>query len=190
MLLRSRSATYLRHCNIMTAFWRSPDSFWGHYRAAVVCFQLQRWSEAARHLDYCLKRRSENAALRGQFASCLDRLGMWDEALKECSRAVESAPDHAEFYRSRAFIRVDQGQAEGLESDLHRFDMLSRVLPRRLFRNPPGQSTGNPLAAEVPASQRRLILTSIPASRRNRETRWWNPTRLSRMNSTPVPHWR
>ena len=45
---------------------------------------------------------------------------------KSARRAVESAPDYAEFYRSRAFIRVDQGHAEGLEQDLRRFDMLSR----------------------------------------------------------------
>ena len=79
---------------------RSPNSFWGHYRAAVVCFQLQRWSKAAWHLDCCLKRRSENATLRVQFASCLGQLGLLDDALRECSRALDSAPDYAEFYRS------------------------------------------------------------------------------------------
>ena len=152
-----RSASQaLRHYERVLA--RSPESFWGHYRAAVVCFQLQQWSEAARHIDCCLKRRSDNAALHGQFASCLDRLGMLDEAFQECSRAVKSAPDYAEFYRSCAFIRVDQGHAEGLEQDLKQFDMLSRVLARGFFRDPPGQSTGNPLPAQVPASQRVLDL--------------------------------
>src|SRR5208283_3039757 len=141
---------------------RSPDSFWGHYRAAVVCFQLQRWSEAARHLDCCLKRRSENATLRGQFASCLDKLGLLDDALHECSRALDSAPDHAEFYRSRAWIQVSRDQTEGLEDDLRRFEVLGRFLTRGFFRDPPGQGAGNPLPATVPASQRALDLDFNP----------------------------
>ena len=141
---------------------RSPDSFWGHYRAAVVCFQLQRWSEAARHLDCCLKRRSENAALRGQFASCLRQLGLLDDALRECSRALDLAPDYAKFYQSRAFIRVSLGQTEGLEDDLRRFELLSRFLTRGFFRDPPGQGEGNPLPATVPASQRALDLDFNP----------------------------
>ena len=141
---------------------RSPDSFWAHYRAAVACFQLQRWSEAAGHLDCCLRRRSENAALRGQFASCLSQMGFLDNALEECSRAVESAPDYAEFYRSRAFIRVSLGQADGLEDDLQRFEMLKRSLTRVFFHDPPGQGTGNPLPASVPASHRALDLDFNP----------------------------
>ncbi|HMF38810.1 MAG TPA: serine/threonine-protein kinase, partial [Isosphaeraceae bacterium] len=141
---------------------RSPDSFWGHYRAAVVCFQLQGWSEAARHLASCLKRRSKNAAVHGQLVSCLGQLGLLDDALQECSRALDSAPDHAEFYRSRAFIRASRGQTEGLEEDLRRFEMLSRFLTRGFFRDPPGQGEGNPLPATVPASQRALDLDFNP----------------------------
>lgn len=141
---------------------RSPDSFWGHYRAAVVCFQLKEWSEAARHLDCCLKRRSENAALRGQFAACLRQLGLLDDALRECSRALDSAPDHAEFYRSRAWIQVSRDQTEGLEDDLRRFEVLGRFLTRGFFRDPPGQGAGNPLPATVPASQRALDLDFNP----------------------------
>ncbi len=150
----------LRHYDRVLA--HSPDSFWGHYRAAVVCFQLRQWSEAARHLDCCLKQRSENATLRGQFASCLGQLGLLDDALRECSRALDSAPDHAEFYRSRAWIRVSRGQTEGLEDDLRRFDLLGRFLTRGFFRNPPGQGAGNPLPATVPASQRALDLDFNP----------------------------
>ena len=147
----------------MTAFWRrSPDSLWGHYRAAVVCFQLRRWSEAARHLECCLKRRSENVALHGQFASCLYRLGLPDDALHECSRALDSAPNYAKFYQSRAFIRVSRGQTEGLEDDLRRFELLGRSLTRGFFRDPPGQGAGNPLPATVPASQRALDLDFNP----------------------------
>jgi len=141
---------------------RSPDSFWGHYRAAVVYFQLQRWSEAAWHLDCCLKRRSENAALLVQFASCLGQLGHLDDALHECTRALDSAPDYAKFYQSRAFIRVSLGQTEGLEDDLRRFELLSRFLTRGFFRDPPGQGAGNPLPATVPASQRALDLDFNP----------------------------
>ena len=141
---------------------RSPDSFWGHYRAAAVCFRLRGWSEAAGHLDCCLKRRSKNAALRGQFASCLGQLGLLDDALHECSRALDSAPDYAEFYRSRAFIRVKRRETEGLEDDLRRFELLSRFLTRGFFRNPPGQGAGNPLPATVPASQRALDLDFNP----------------------------
>ncbi len=141
---------------------RSPDSFWGHYRAAAVCFRLRGWSEAAGHLDCCLKRRSRNAALRGQFASCLGQLGLLDDALHECSRALDSAPDYAEFYRSRAFIRVKRRETEGLEDDLRRFELLSRFLTRGFFRNPPGQGAGNPLPATVPASQRALDLDFNP----------------------------
>ncbi|MBV8308782.1 MAG: protein kinase, partial [Planctomycetaceae bacterium] len=141
---------------------RSPDSFWGHYRAAVVCFQLERWSEAAWHLECCKKRRSENAALHGQSVSCLSHLGLLDDALRECSRALDSAPDYAEFYRSRAWIRMSLGQTEGLEDDLRRVDLLGRFLTRGFFRNPPGQGAGNPLPATVPASQRALDLDFNP----------------------------
>jgi|GEM_PF-1204196 len=159
LVLRTASRA-LQHYDRVLA--RSPDSFWGHYRAAVVCFQLHRWSEAARHLDCCLKRRSENATLRGQFVSCLGELGLLDDAFRECSRALDSAPDHAEFYRSRAWIRVKRLQTEGLEDDLRRFELLGRFLTRGFFRDPPGQREGNPLPATVPASQRALDLDFNP----------------------------
>jgi serine/threonine protein kinase len=159
--IAQRNATQaLQHYDRVLA--RSPDSFWGHYRAAVVCFRLQRWSEAARHLDSCLRRRSENAALRGQFAACLWQLGLLEDALEECSRALDSAPDHAEFYRSRAFIQASRGQTEGLEDDLRRFEVLGRFLTRGFFRDPPGQGAGNPLPATVPASHRALDLDFAP----------------------------
>ena len=154
---RSRALEYYER--VLT---RSPDSFWAHYRAAVAYFQLQRWSEAAGHIECCLRRRSENAALRGQFASCLSQMGFLEKALEECSRAVESAPDYAEFYRSRAFIRVSRGQADGLEDDLQRFEMLKRSLTRGFFHDPPGQRSGNPLPASVPASHRALDLDFNP----------------------------
>ncbi len=141
---------------------RCPDSFWGHYRAAVVCFQLRQWAEAARHLDYCTQRRSKNAALHGQFSSCLLELRLLDDALQECSRALESAPDHAEFYRSRAWIQVNRNRTEEVEADLRRFEVLGRFLARGFFHDPPGQGAGNPLPATVPASQRALDLDFNP----------------------------
>jgi serine/threonine protein kinase len=150
----------LRHYDRVLA--HSPDSFWGHYRAAVVSFQLEQWSEAARHLDCCLKRRPDNAALHGQHVACLLKLGLLDDALQECTRALESAPDHAEFYRSRAWIRASRGQTEGLVDDFRRFELLSRFLTRGFFRNPPGQGEGSPLPATVPASQRALDLDFNP----------------------------
>ena len=92
---------------------RSPDSLWGHYSAAVVCFQLRRWSEATRHLECCLKRRSENVALHAQSASCLYRLELPDDALHECSRALDSAPDYAKFYQSRSLHPSEPGPGRG-----------------------------------------------------------------------------
>jgi serine/threonine protein kinase len=141
---------------------RDSNSFWGHYRAAVVCFRLQQWSEATRHLYCCLKQRSNNATLRVQFASCLGQLEMLDEALFECSRALQSAPDSAEFYRSRAYFRASLGQTEELADDLGRFELLKRIMTRGFFRDPPGQGMGNPLTATVPASHRALDLDFNP----------------------------
>ncbi len=34
-----------------------PRSYWGHYRAAAMCYRLGRNDEAASHLRHCLKRR-------------------------------------------------------------------------------------------------------------------------------------
>ena len=85
---------------------RNPGSFWGHYRAAVVCFRMKQWSLAAGHLDRCLQRRSKNSSVRGQYAACLGELGLLDSAIVECSQALSMAPDHAEFYRSRVFLRA------------------------------------------------------------------------------------
>jgi tetratricopeptide (TPR) repeat protein len=116
-----------------------PDSFWARYRAAVLCFQLERWPEAAVHLDRCQQRRPNNPMIPALLASCLCELGRYDEALRQCNRALELAPDHAEYFRSRAFIRAASGQVEGLESDLERFELLNRLLSRTIFRVPVAQ---------------------------------------------------
>jgi tetratricopeptide (TPR) repeat protein len=69
-------------------------------------------------------------------ASCLRELGRLDDALEACNQALQLAPEHAEFYRSRAFIRVEKGQTQELASDLHQFETLRRVLPRNILRDP------------------------------------------------------
>ena len=137
-----------------------PDSFWGHYRAAVACFRLKRWSQAAGHLDQCLLRRPGNAALRGQLTSCLWQMGSLDQALEECNRAVESAPDHAEFYRSRAFVRANRGETSGLVEDLQRFELLSQSLGKAFYRNLSVRGIGDHRLAGVSASRLALDLDS------------------------------
>ena len=124
-----------------------PDSFWAHYRAAVVCFRLELWPEAAVHLDRCQQRRPNNPMIPALLASCLCELGRHDDALRQCDRALELAPDHAEYFRSRAFIRSASGQVEGLESDLEQFELLNRLLSRTLFRVPLAQGPGEIRAA-------------------------------------------
>jgi tetratricopeptide (TPR) repeat protein len=88
------------------------------------------------------------------------KLGRPVEALQECNRALESAPDHAEFFRSRAFIRASQGLTQGLEDDLDRFEVLCRLLPRTFWRNPALQRLGDPRPAIVPGSRRALALAT------------------------------
>jgi serine/threonine protein kinase len=141
---------------------RSPDSFWAHYRSAVVCFSLKRWSEAANHLEECVRRRPRNAILHGQLAAGLTKAGLLDRAVDECDRALELAPELGEFYRSRAFARARSGLTDGLEQDLDRFELLSRSLARTYFHSPPAQELGDPRSAAVAASRRVLDLDSSP----------------------------
>jgi tetratricopeptide (TPR) repeat protein len=141
---------------------RNPSSFWGHYRAAVVCFRMRQWSFAAGHLDRCLQRRSKNSSVRGQYAACLGKLGLLDSAISECSQALSAAPDYAEFYRSRAFFRALGRRTQGLEEDLERFEVLSRYLTKGFFRDPPGQNAGEPRSSTVPLTQRALDLDCEP----------------------------
>lgn len=143
-----------------------PDSFWANYRAAVVCFRLQRWQEACVYLDQCLKLRPRNAVLRGQFPACLDQINRLEEALAQCNLAVAWAPDHAEFFRSRAFIRAKMGQIEGLKDDLRRFEMLRLRLPSPFFGSNPHWGGPSQAAAADPESRRILPLPahlSFPA---------------------------
>jgi serine/threonine protein kinase len=175
-----RATTALAYYGRLLA--HKPDSFWGHYRYAVVSFRLRQWSEAASHLNDCLRRRPGNAALRGQYASCLWELGLLDEALNQCSRTIESAPDQAEFYQERGFVRalIGQGtmyrstgwlpaevqgrapallaQIDGLAEDLNRFEQL-----RRSFYRPAlAQRLGEPDSAAQPLLNSALSLVTPP----------------------------
>ena len=131
-LARRRTAERaLGHYRTMLAL--RPHSFWGHYRAAVASYGLDRTAEAAGHLEQCLERRPENPVLQGQLAGCLMRLGKHQQALERCNQALEGAPELAEFYRTRAFIRAKLRQTTGLDKDIRHFELLSRMLPRTFW---------------------------------------------------------
>jgi serine/threonine protein kinase len=110
-----------------------PDSFWGHYRAAVVSYGQGGLARAAAHLEQCLRRRPDNPVLRGQLAGCLEALDQYHEALQQSDRALERAPDIAEFYRTRAFVRAKSGEIGKLPDDLRHFEMLSQTLPHTFW---------------------------------------------------------
>jgi len=114
-----------------------PDSYWGNYRSAVASFALDQFDEAQRHLERCLKRRPQNAVLHIFLAGCQQELGQFPEALEECNVALEFAPDLAEWYRSRAFIRAASGQTSGLSDDIQHFELLSHILPRGFWSYAP-----------------------------------------------------
>ena len=110
-----------------------PNSFWGHYRAAAGLYALESFAEAADHLRRCIAQRERHPVLSGQLAGCLMNLRRYDEAIEECNRAIEGAPDYAELFRSRAWIRVASGRTEDLGKDLKQFELLSGRLPRSLL---------------------------------------------------------
>ena len=72
---------------------------------------------------------TQDPMLRGQLAACLTLLDRNPDALGLCDRAVEMAPNHAEFYRTRAIIRANLGQADGSAHDIDQFEMLDHLLP-------------------------------------------------------------
>lgn len=150
----------LEHYQRMLA--EKPESFWGHYRAAVVCFRLGQWKMAAGHLNYCLKVHPKNAALRGQYASCLWKIGDLKDALEECNRAIELAPNQPEFYQSRAFVLAKRNEIGSIETDLDRFYLLRRSLGRPFFRTPPVQRLAAVRPSGIPASRRVLDLETSP----------------------------
>ena len=103
--------------------------------------------------------------LHAQFATCLWELKELDLAFEECNRALESAPDQAEFYRTRAFIRANRRQTEGLAEDLGRFELLGRFLPREFFRSDSPQGPADRPAE--PPSHRAFALVSDQGGRRS-----------------------
>jgi eukaryotic-like serine/threonine-protein kinase len=124
---RESSARALEHYRKLLAV--RPDSYWGNYRAAGVCYVLGAFAESAQHLARCLVIRPENAAVRGQRAKCLAWLERYSEAMKQCDQALDRAPDLPELYRIRAFIRASSGQTSGLAADIEHFEVLRRLLP-------------------------------------------------------------
>ncbi len=141
---------------------RDPDSFWPHYRAAAACFSLNRWPEAAQHLEQCLRQRPGNAVLYGQMAGCLwfmkDRMNIEVSPERACDRAIELAPWMDKFHRTRALIRAGTGSMSEVEQDLEHFELLGRLRARSYFRSPPAQELGDARFAAVPATQRLLDL--------------------------------
>jgi tetratricopeptide (TPR) repeat protein len=126
-----------------------PDSYWGSYRAAAICYGLGRVDEAAGYLERCLDRRPENSTLQGQLAGCLIHLNRYSEALALCDRVLEKAPDHFEFYRTRAFVRAKLGQIDGLADDIRSLEICQNLLPRSLQvgePEPPNRGGLPPLA--------------------------------------------
>ena len=120
-----------------------PDSYWGHYRAAGMCYGLGQFAEAAGHLEECLQRRPQNPVLLGQLAGCLIALKRHPEALQLCDQALERAPEQAEFYRTRAFIKAKLGQTGGLADDLGRLETR-----RHTGDTPNSQDYRGPLSLE------------------------------------------
>jgi len=135
-----------------------PGSYWGHYRAAAMCYRLGRHAEAESHLRHCLNRRPENGTLRGQLAACLSLLNRIDDALRECDQALEAAPDVPTLFQNRAFIRASAGNTDGVAEDIDRFELLSHTLPHRFWERrssvPGNPLDQQPLVMEFPGSRR------------------------------------
>jgi tetratricopeptide (TPR) repeat protein len=113
-----------------------PNSFWGHYRAAAVCYGLggrDRIARALEHLEVCLRSRPNNPTLHHHRAVCLMALERFGDAERSVEVAIAGAPDVAEFYRTRVTIRARLREAGGLAEDLRHFELLTHVLPRALW---------------------------------------------------------
>ena len=119
------------------------NSFWGHYRAAAVSYGMggrANFTRAASHLERCLEQRPNNPMLHNHLAASFMTLDRPRQAQHEIEIAIEEAPYLAEFYRTRARLRTTLGQTGGLAEDLHHFELLSNILPRRFW----GQNLADP----------------------------------------------
>ncbi len=130
---RHSAANALEHFRKFLAI--RPDSYWGNYRAAGVCYVLGAFAESSQYLERCLAIRPNNAAVRGQRAACLAWLARYSEAMEECDQAIDQAPDLPEVYRTRAFIRAVSGRTSNLAADVQRFEFLSRLFPRQFLEH-------------------------------------------------------
>jgi len=153
----------LAHYNRLLAM--RPSSFWGRYRSAVIAFGRGRWDAAAADLAICLKRRPDNPILRAFLATCLLNQGCSEEALEQCNQALDAAPDRAEFFQIRAFIRASSARLTGLQEDIDRYELLMRLLPPSYFQNPTTGDLAAPAAGSVAASSRALPLADLSAWR-------------------------
>ncbi len=138
-----------------------PESFWGHYRAASAWFGLGRdhGAESARHLEYCLARRPENAEVLDQLAGRLVELKQYARALEYCDRGLRRTPRFAELYRTRVFARVDSGQTGGIDDDLAQFEKLRGIVSPSWWSGKPGPTAGTEaLSIATP-----VVPDSVPA---------------------------
>lgn len=103
-----------------------PHSLWGHYHAATIAYRLGDQQAAVTHLQECVAQRPRNVNLRAQLAACLFLMGHYEAALAECTRALAIDPDHAISTRNQSFVRGRLGQEAGVESDIRRFELLTR----------------------------------------------------------------
>jgi serine/threonine protein kinase/tetratricopeptide (TPR) repeat protein len=158
-----------------------PKSYWGHYRAAAMCFRLGRYTDAVAHLGQCLNRRPENATLLGQRAACISLLNQFDEALREYDQALEVAPDAAFLFQDRARIKAVSGKTDGIAEDLEQFELLAHALPRAFL----GRRSSAPGSNLV--GKRGVPFLDLPGGRRpGADPAGWQPEEEVRPGAAPV----
>ena len=188
---RHAATVALAHYNKFLA--DHPDSYWGHYRAAAVSFGLggrANFLGAANHLEQCLQRRPHNPMLHNHLAASMMVLNRPREAQHEIDLAIEQGPDLAEFYRTRARLRTTLGQTGGLADDLHHFELLRNLLPRRFWArdlDASGQLADASAAPALPFRRRFPSATPAPVGRRDDPLPRWILKSSSIASISPVP---
>ena len=112
-----------------------PGQLWAQYRAAAAACRIGEYQVAVDQFRLCVDRSPENPALRLHLASSLCYVERetpqfqgarpYVDALAECNRAVELAPDYAMAYRVRSWIRKASGWAGGVQADIDRHSSLT-----------------------------------------------------------------